>query len=491
MSGRTLVFAVGAETYLDEAIPATPFAENDATAFADAWKDLGASPEESVALTGPQATLTAVRSRLRRFLKTVAKGDALVGFYAGQGVTINGETYLALHDAQTDDAEGTSLPLADLLASVAASQAERITLFLDLAHGGWPVDGEPHDLDATAVAGELRDFCEASDSRIVFVSSGPGERSHASRKLGHGLWTHAILQALRGEEPAALVKKRLLTAASLQTHLEQTLPRALRETVAGAVAQTPIAIGNASDAFVLADLEHRLRRPNGKAEGAGMPPRAALVGSIGGRVRDLSGYKKPRQALSVHSRWEQEFVQSSGTRELAEHAEALFEEVRTSFDFKRREVSYACDGPTASIRTPAFDVDLSLTQDPADANRYRITTQISSFRRPEIVSDAEFVRIFQERCDRVTIDLESPLDIEAKIDEIEDSDVPADDLEYDRDATWFTLKLPGLPLRMHATAERVAFISDGPRNLASLIQNAGKAVASLAGAGTTLKLPGN
>ena len=75
MSGRTLVFAVGAETYLDEAIPPTPFAENDAKAFADAWKELGAAAEESVALTGVQATLTAVRSRLRRFRRGMsAKG---------------------------------------------------------------------------------------------------------------------------------------------------------------------------------------------------------------------------------------------------------------------------------------------------------------------------------------------------------------------------------------------------------------------------------
>lgn len=491
MSGRTLTFAAGAETYLDEAIPPTLFAENDAKAFADAWKELGAAAEESVALSGVQATLTAVRSRLRRFLKNAGPEDTIVGLYAGQGVTIEGETFLALHDTQTDDAEGTSLPLADLLSTFVASKAGRIVLFLDMAHGGWPIEGEPHDFDAVAAEGELRDFCGEADSRLVFLSCGPGERSHGSRKLGHGLWTYAVLQALRGEEPTALVKKRLLTAASLQSHLAEAVPRGLRETVAGGVTQTPVIVGSATDDFVLADLDDLLRRKKGKANGAGMLPRASLVGSVGGRVRDLSGYKKPKQPLSVHSRWEREFVQSSGAREVSEQAEALFEEIRTSFDFKRREVSYACEGPTASIRTPAFDADLSLDQDPDDATRYLITTQASSFRRPEIVSDPEFLRIFNERCDRVVIELESPLDIEAKIDEIEDSDALADELEYDRDATYFTLRLPGLPVRMHATSSRIAFLSDGRRDLASLIENASKAVASLAGSGTTLKLPGS
>lgn len=493
MSGRTLVFAVGAEAYLDEAIPPAPGlpktgAENDAKAFADAWNDLGAA-EDSIALAGSQATLTTVRSRLRRLLKNAGAGDCVVAFYAGQGVTVAGETLLALHDTQTDDAEGTSLPLAELLAALAASQAERIVLFLDMAHGGWPVEGEPHDLDGAAAEGELRDFCEGEDSRVVFLSCGPNERSHASRKLGRGLWTHAILQALRGEEPAALSKKRLLTAASLRAHLEAALPRLLRETVAGAVAQTPIVIGPANDGFLLADLGDLLRRDKGKANGAGMLPRASLVGSIGGRVRDLSGYKKPKQPLGVHSRWEREFIQTAGVREVSEQAEALFEEVRRSFDFKRREVSFASEGPTASIRTPAFDADLSLDQDPLDATRYLLSTQVSAFRRPEIVSDPEFLRIFEERCDRVVIELETPLDVEAKIDEIEDSDALADDLEYDRDATYFTLRVPGLPLRMHATSTRVAFISDGRRDLAALIQNASKAVAYLAGAGTSLRLP--
>ncbi|HEV7282066.1 MAG TPA: hypothetical protein VGN57_17825 [Pirellulaceae bacterium] len=491
MSGRTLVFAVGAETCLDEAIPPTLFAENDAKKFADAWKDLGAAEEESATLTGVQATLTSARSRLRRFLKHVQPGDCVVGFYAGQGVTLGGETFLALHDTQTDDAEGTSLPLADLLASFAAAKAGRIVLFLDIAHGGFPVEGEPQDFDAAAAEDELRDFCEGGDARLVFVSCGPGERSHSSRKVGHGLWTHALLRALRGEEPKALAKKRLLTARSLQAHLEEALPRDLRETMAGAVAQTPRLLGRADDAFALADLDALLGRKKGTANVAGMLPRASLVGLKGGRVRDLSGYKKPKQPLGSGTRWEREFVQSAGVREVSEAAEALFEEIRSSFDFKRREVSFACDGPTASIRTPAFDVDLSLDQDQDDATRYVLSTQASAFRRPEIVSDPEFLRLFNERFDRVVIELETPLDVEAKIDEIEDSEALADQLEYDRDATWFALQLPGLPVRMHATASRIAFLSDGRRDLASLIQNASQAVAYLAGAGATLKLPGS
>lgn len=492
MSGRTLVFAVGAETYLDEVVPPALFAENDAQAFADAWKDLDAPVEESATLTGPQATLTSVKSRLRRFLKNVEPGDAVVGFYAGQGVTLDGETFLALHDTQTDDAEGTALPLADLLAAFAAAKGARLVLFLDLARGGFPVEGEPQDFDASAAEDELRDFCNAAPSRLVYLSCGPGERSHASRKAGHGLWTHAILRALRGEEPTALVRKRLLTAASLQAFLEEALPRDLRETLAGAVTQTPRTSGRPDDAFVLADLEALLaRKKSGSASGAGMLPRASLVGIKSGRVRDLSGYRKPKQPLGSGTRWERELVQSAGVREVNEAAEALFEEIRTSFNFKRREVSFACEGPTASIRTPAFDVDLSLDQDPEDPTRYLLSTQASAFRRPEIVSDPEFLRIFNERFDRVVMELETPLDVEAKIDEIEDTEALADQLEYDREATYFTLSLPGLPMRMHATAARVAFLSEGRRDLASLIQNASQAVAYLAGAGASLKLPGS
>ena len=198
MSGRTLVFAVGIPTHLDPAIPEATFADADAAAFAEAWRAAGAEAEEVVALLGAEATFATVRSRVKRLLKNAAAGDRVVCFYAGQGITIDGATYLALYDTQADDVEATDISLSFLLTTLAGAKAGRTILFLDMARGGFAVDGAELDLDGEPAAGELRDFCEEGSSRVAFVSCSPGERSHTSRELGHGLWTSSLVQALRG-----------------------------------------------------------------------------------------------------------------------------------------------------------------------------------------------------------------------------------------------------------------------------------------------------
>ena len=120
--------------------------------------------------------------------------------------------------------------------------------YVRAVEAGVPPDREQLLAAHPELADELRDFCDEGSSRVAFVSCSPGERSHTSRALGHGLWTSSLVQALRGEEPAALAKKRYLTAASLQAWLTDAVPTALRKTVSGAVTQTPASFGAGTDA---------------------------------------------------------------------------------------------------------------------------------------------------------------------------------------------------------------------------------------------------
>jgi uncharacterized caspase-like protein len=57
----------------------------------------------------------------------------------------------------------------------------------------------------------------------------PGEKSYPSDLLKHGIWTWHLLKALRGEEPAAIVRGKFITSSSLKDYLSSAIPSYIRK----------------------------------------------------------------------------------------------------------------------------------------------------------------------------------------------------------------------------------------------------------------------
>ncbi len=216
---------------------------------------------------------------------------------------------------------------------------------------------------------------------------------------------------------------------------------------------------------------------------------STLQGEARGRVKELSGYRKPPVPLSKHSPWEQKFVESSGEIEVVKQAKEIFEKIRSSFRYKRKDLDFSNDVSSATIKTLDFDVNVTLAQHPDAAEEYVLRTEVTAFRNPDIVKDPNFLEIFTHYCDSVVVEFASKVDIKAKIDQIEDVDILADGLDYDPECTEFTLSLPGLGIVLKATSSKMSFSLIGPGDLEKLIENTNKAVARLAGASVTLGLP--
>ena len=215
---------------------------------------------------------------------------------------------------------------------------------------------------------------------------------------------------------------------------------------------------------------------------------STLQGEARGRVRELSGYRKPPVPLSKHSPWEKRFVENSGETEVVKQATEIFEKIRSSFRYKRKDLDFSNDASSATIKTPDFDVHVTLAQHPDAADDYVLRTEVASFRRPDVIKDANFLEIFTRYCDCVVVELISALDLKAKIDEIEEIDFLADGLDYDPECTEFTLSIPGLGIVLHATSSRMVFSLIEHGDLEKLIENTHIAVARLAGVSVTLGL---
>ena len=490
MSTRIHVFAVAVETYQKTAITKVAHAENDAREFVKAWQTLGADPSDCVTLLSSHATKTAIESAFKKFLNGVAKGDTVVFFFAGHGIAFNDVSYVTTHDTQPGDIRPTSISLASILKQLRDSKSDRVLLFIDACESGLPISAGMRTITSGMTGEEMRQFCLDSEHHVAFAACKVDESSWSNPSLTHGIWSYAVIKALSGDAKDALDKGNLVTSDSLRDYLAEEVPRLLRITRTGNETQTPCCFGNATKQFIVADLADVLHQ---RLLAAGGPisiiKESMLIGEDRGDVDDLGAYQKPLYRLSKHSRWEQNFVENAGAPDVESLAKEIFERIKDSFGYKRKDVSYSNAGSTVSIKTPDFDVDVELSQDPEDAEKYVLKTQVSSFRRPDVIDDPDFIKIFTKYCDSVVIDLETRLDLAAKIDEIEAIEDLESGLDYDPDCTYFTLSLPQSGVTLHATADRMVFTLDGDGDLKLLIGNTFTAVAQLAGASITLGLP--
>ncbi len=474
MNPKTHVFAIAIESYQAPDFPKVIYAESDAQNFAEAWQGLGAG-ENVVTLFGAQATKSAFRSRLKRFSQNVAAGDLVVFYYSGHGVSEGGESFLTTYDTLSDDVGETSAEISDVLKLLTQTAGSRVVAFLDISHGALPMAGA-FSLSA------LDSFGAAADSFATFVSASAQESSGRSLQLRQGIWSHCLSAALGGEAKEAATPKGSITSTSLQGYLAAEVPRLSRANAAEAGGQTPFAFGDVNADFQIADLGTLSKKAPSGASING----ARLVGGTRGRVKSLSGFTKfVKEPDSCTSRSAQ-FVESLGVKEVEDRATEIFDRVRQAFKYKRRELFFDKEG---AIKTPDFDVLVRLTQDPVTPNMYLLTNEVTVDRRPDVIGEPAFTEVFARYCNSVVLNLGGSLDIEAKIDDIEDVDSLRAHLEYDAECTEFTLRFPGTGIVLHATRDRLQFTLSGGGDLTALIQSAQAALAHLSGSSIALGLP--
>lgn len=492
MMPRTHILAIAVENYQDASIDIVEYAENDAKQFVAAWQELGVAKTDCVTLLSSQATFATVISRLKILLRNANSNERIIFFYAGHGATFSGVSHITVHDTHPKDSQNTSISLTEILSMVRDSKIRQVLLFLDSCHSGLPICTGMRSIYTAFTGEELVAFCKDAEFHLAFASCKNDEYSYPSRSLKHGIWTYCVIQAIKGNAKAALENESVVTASSLQGYLSDEVPRIFRKTIAGGSSQTPCMWGNTTKELVVADLGELLRvRRLAEVTPVNIIKESTLLGEERGLVRTLSDYRRPLSPLSTHSQWEQNFVKTSGETEVKNQATEIFDKVkvRSLFGYKRKDLIFANDGSSATIKTPDFDVNISLSQHPVEADKYVLKTEVASFRRPEIINDVNFLKTFTKYCDSVVIELASELDIEAKIDEIEDVKPLAAGLEYDAECTEFTLRLPDSGIVLHATSSRIVFSLDTRGDLETLIRNTHMAVDQLAGNGVTLGLP--
>jgi hypothetical protein len=213
----------------------------------------------------------------------------------------------------------------------------------------------------------------------------------------------------------------------------------------------------------------------------------SLRGTTGGPIKALAGFIKSTHSVpDARNDATMRFVRKAGTPDVTEALDQIYRSLKDVLGYKRRQLVSVDDFGSASIKTPDFDVNLSIEQDAQDEAKYRFLTEVAAFRRPEILLEEPFQQLFTNRVDTVVLEFSGAVDLEDKIALIEDREDLAGQLVDERDGSAFTLTLLDPPVRLRVTATDLSITLTGGRNLKHLIEYSMAAVAKMTSHGVSV-----
>lgn len=169
-------------------------------------------------------------------------------------------------------------------------------------------------------------------------------------------------------------------------------------------------------------------------------------------------------------------------------ADGLYNDIRGAFGYKRREFDYSCEEGLATIKTPDFDAEVCVDQSTEDAKKYVLITQLTALHNAEVATNPALHACFNHHCEVLVVHFPKAIQLEDKIDAIEENDTLAESLTYEPDGSCFELKLPELDLRISVDAWTMRFQLLTLRNLSKLLEHSQRAFDILTECGFELRL---
>jgi tetratricopeptide (TPR) repeat protein len=207
--GKRWAVVVGISAYQDTAIKALQYADDDARAIYDFLRSPAAGgggfDEANIKLLlNEQATYAEVRAALYSYLRQATDEDQVFIYFAGHGAPDPArlsDLYLLTYDTRADQVPATGFPMRDVDRAVGELYARHVVLITDACHSGgittqFASRGGENNINDIF----LQQLSSTTGGLAVFTASGASQLSLEDAKWGggHGVFTHYLLEALRG-----------------------------------------------------------------------------------------------------------------------------------------------------------------------------------------------------------------------------------------------------------------------------------------------------
>jgi hypothetical protein len=212
--GRVWVAAVGVSKYANKGVTDLAYAKDDAVAVLDYYRQFGVPEGQLIALYDEQATLANIKRNLGTDLvnKATNPDDTVVLYFAGHGDRevdrgsndADGFTkYLLPYDGNPSDLFSSALSMEELSRILQRLRPERVVLVLDSCFSG-AAGGRTRPESGIRTRAPISDeflarMATAGQGRVILTASSGQEVAQESDALHHGVFTHYLLEGLRGD----------------------------------------------------------------------------------------------------------------------------------------------------------------------------------------------------------------------------------------------------------------------------------------------------
>lgn len=185
-----------------------------------------------------------------------------------------------------------------------------------------------------------------------------------------------------------------------------------------------------------------------------------FVGRGGGQVKALAGFKKSHHSVpDAANAVTNAFLGKICGPELAEEAEALFQEARMGLGYKRRDISLSVTAPVATLAARDFQVEIVYALEESDPSRYAVTTTMRELCDLDVARGEAFGRIFAGKFSEISFGLKKGARVEAVIDAIEALDGEGGlNVQYPSDYRDCTISVTGVDAVVRCTGAAIEMV---------------------------------
>ena len=195
-SSKKWLFVVGIEQY--EFTDNISFASRSAKMFAKmAQKSLGVPKENAYVLINGGATQAKIKTKMKKMLRRVAKGDTIYFYYNGHGVpvpSLKNEAFMLTSDSEPDFVQDEKFfSLQNIYSKLSDSKAGKVVAVVDSCFSG-VTDGKAvlKGVAATRVVAKKVSF---NKKKMVVLTAGKGNQySNGYSKKGHRLFSFFVMK---------------------------------------------------------------------------------------------------------------------------------------------------------------------------------------------------------------------------------------------------------------------------------------------------------
>ena len=191
---------LGISKYLPP-IPALPGVAADVSAMAALLGGShGVFPKRSITLLADkQANCQAILDNLREVFGGASPDDTIFVYMAGHGDMENGEYFFIAYDTDVDRIPETGVPLKTLKSLFDRTKSRQVCLWLDFCHSGGILTRRRVAATDDWAAIKRTLHVVQGHGKVIYAACNPNQSAYEDPKIGHGLFTHALLRGLRGE----------------------------------------------------------------------------------------------------------------------------------------------------------------------------------------------------------------------------------------------------------------------------------------------------